>query len=131
MIAIELNNGTTPTFLPQFAALSQLQSVDVNSICRELGVEPISSFLDQHKFDAEEGDDDSTWYSAKDGAKTFSALAKYVLPEIDDLKSLDPEGLKSELNDACELLIKADHANTNFHLIVAIMLPGTEESVGQ
>ena len=101
MIAIELNNGTTPTFLPQFAVLSQLQSIDVNSICCELGVEPISSFLDQHKFDAEVGDDDSTWHSAKDGAKTFSALAKHVMQESDDLKSLDSEGLKSELNDAC------------------------------
>jgi len=131
MIAIELNNGTTPTFLPLFAALSQSQNLDVNSICRELGVDPISSFLDQHKFDADEGDDDSTWYPAKDGAKTFSALAKHVLQEFDALESLDPEKLKNELNDACELLVNADHADTSFHLIVAIMMPGTQEFVGQ
>ena len=131
MIAIELNDGTTPKFLPQFFALSIMHGVDVNSICRELRVEPISSFADQIKFDADEGDDDSTWYSATDGARTFCALAKHALQKFDDLKSLDPEGLKSELSDACELLIKADDANTGFHLIIAIMLPGTEELVGQ
>ena len=118
-------------FLPQFAALSLSTSVDVNSICHEIGVEPISSFLDQHKLDAEEGDDDSTWYSAKEGAKTFDALAKHALRAFDDLKELDTEGLKSELSDASELLIKADHANTGFHLIIAIMMPGTEELVAK
>ena len=131
MIAIELNNGTAPKFLPQFAALSLSHSDDVNSICHEIGVEPISSFLDQHKFDTKNGDDDSTWYSAKDGAKTFAALAKHALRAFDDLKELDIEGLKSELSDASELLIKADHAKTSFHLIIAIMMPGTEELIGQ
>ena len=131
MIAIELDNGKKPTFLPQFAALSKLQDVDVNAICCELGVEPISSFLDQHKFDSDRGEDDSSWYSAKDGAKSFSALTKYVLEDLDDLKDLDPERLERELNDACELLNDADHANTSFHLIIVIMMPGTEEFVGR
>ncbi len=130
MIAIELNNDSTPTFLPQFAALSQLHGVDVNSICRELGVEPVSSFLDKYKFDAGEGEDESTWYSAKEGARTFSALARHASRDFGGLKGVDLGRLKRELDDACKVLTEAVQTNTEFHLVIVIIPPGSEELVG-
>lgn len=131
MIAIELANDSTPTFLPQFAALTLSHDVNINSICRELGVEPVASFLDQYRFDASEGDDESTWYSAEDGARTFSALAKHVSQEFRGLKSIDLDRLKSELDHAREVLAEAADANTKFHLVVVLIPPGSEDLIGQ
>lgn len=129
MIAIELDNDSEPKFLPQFGALSQLENVDVNAICRELSVVPISSFPDQCRFDTDEGEDGSTWYSAGDGARTFSALSDYFLRDPNSLQGLDPEKLRHEFDEVCELLINADQTGTKFHLIIAIMWPGSEELV--
>ena len=96
-------------------------------LCRELGVEPISSFLDRYKFDAVDGEDESTWYSAKEGAATFTALAKHISENPEDLADIDKEQLKTELDEACKLLGEAAHADTQFHLVVVIMVPGTEQ----
>jgi hypothetical protein len=131
VIAIELEVESEPKFLSQFAALSQLQNVDINAICRELNVMPVSSFLDQYRFDAGEDDDASTWYSAEDGAKTFSALAQHMPQYRDGLLDIDQEQLRCELDDASELLTKAALAETRFHLVVVIIPPGMEELIGQ
>lgn len=131
MIAIELEKESDPMFLSELAALSMQQDVDVNAICRELNVEPMSSFLDRYKFDAGDDDDTSTWYSAQDGAKTFSALAQHLPQYLDGRKDLDQEQLECELDDACELLAKAAGANLRFHLVVVITPPGMEDLIGQ
>jgi hypothetical protein len=117
--------------MPQFAALSQLQDVDVNVICREHKVEPISSFLDRYNFDVSEDEDPSTWYSAEDGANTFSALAKYVPKIIDGWQGIDHEQLNSELDAAHEILTEAARGNSRFHLVVVIVPPGSEHLTGQ
>lgn len=131
MIAIELEKETEPMFLSQFAAMSMLQGVDINAICLELNVEPVSSFLDQYKFDAGDDDDASTWYSAQDGAKTFSALAQHLPQYLNGRQDIDQEQLRCELDDARELLTKAVRQNLRFHLVVVIIPPGMEDLIGQ
>ncbi len=130
MIAIELEKESEPRFLSQFAALLQLQGIDVNAICCELNVEAVSSFLDQFKFDAGEDEDDSTWYSSEDGAKTFSALAQHLPQLLDGRQDIDQEQLRCELDGASELLGKAARTHTRFHLVVVIIPPGMEGLIG-
>ena len=109
----------------------ELQDVDLNAVCRELRVEPTSSFLDRFRFDAGEDEDPSTWYSAKDGIRTFSALAKHLPQYLDGRHDIDPGQLRSELDDVLELLTQASQANLRFHVVVVIIPPGMEHVIEQ
>lgn len=126
MLAIEVADGAKPLFLPNFSSYTISPDNDVNAMCRELGVVPISEFLDRIRFDVPEGEDDSTWYSSSDGAATFASIAKGVADNPGHLGEQSRTLLIAELEEASELLAEAARNGKDFHIVVVIVPRGTD-----
>ncbi len=130
MIAIEPKNGAPPKLLPAFTALQDYSPLDVNAQCRELGVAPISTFLERINFDVASEEDESSWYSPSLALSTFFALRSHLesnpdlLPEVlSSERNISRVDLLSELRECEDLFSNLVKNGAEFHLVVTILIP--------
>ena len=130
MIGIEFRDLSSPVLLPAFTAIVDFKDFDVNALCRELSVEPVSSFLDRFNFDAVNEDEESTWYSASIALETFRSLRAHVENNSDILATekwadtdVSRADFVNELKKCETLLEERVDSGDIFHLIVIMVIP--------